>query len=606
MPHLLSDTRAKLLCIIAFGAGVILLGAYTTYAGGGGGSGGSGSGSSSRAQPGTHATTNDRALANSVARDMNSRPNSMCSGCSATVTSNRDGSVSVSVRENDRGGGGNNSSSPGTTVTTPTTCTNKNLTTIDVFFVPAGAQPVTTPARTIISGGTRPSERERRVIPASTSYTPIIVPRNELEVGVRYEPIAQIRNQASCSSNSSGFGRDHYEGANSRTDIFQLIPRAHAGGGSNATSPRRPDDYPNNVRTQAPFGSNGSFPVRARIDLGNNTTYEWVEYANSVGPLGNGQSIYLRFPSFTTTEVGNHTIQIVTDIRHSVDPGRGCYASTTPESAGWGCVRETSERDNDRSEAFTTIASTTSYRLTVDATDITVPPGESLDEIPFAVTNAGNAIIRDYRYRVTIAGGEYASTTRITSLTPGSRETVNSNGSYTVPTTPTTLPLRICARVATSTESCDDARIIVATPQCSDRNDNDSDGLNNADDPGCYTDPSNPSTYNPNDNSESDLAALPPPTIVLTARPDIVRYGDTATLEYTVTAAYPIVCTLTGGGESQSVTHTPPSTTGSFVTRPLQSTVTFTLSCSPNIIGVPSTPTAVSETVQVIPLAQET
>jgi hypothetical protein len=269
-------------------------------------------------------------------------------------------------------------------------------------------------------------------------------------------------------------------------------------------------------------------------------------------------------------------------------------------------VRETSERDNDRSEAFTTIASTTSYRLAVDVADITVAPGQSLDEIPFVVTNAGNAIVRDYRYRVTIASGEYASTTRVTSLTPGARETVRSTGSYNAPATSATVPLRVCARVATSTESCDDARIIVAIPQCSDNRDNDGDGLNNADDPGCYTDPSNPSTYNPNDNNESDFAALPPPTIVLTARPDVVRFGDTATLAYEVIAAYPIICTLTGGGESQSVTHTPPSTTGNFVTRPLQSTVTFTLSCVPNVAGVPTTPTTVSETVQVIPLAQET
>lgn len=45
-------------------------------------------------------------------------------------------------------------------------------------------------------------------------------------------------------------------------------------------------------------------------------------------------------------------------------------------------------------------------------------------------------------------------------------------------------------------------------PQCSDGTDNDGDGLVDADDPGCWTDPTDPSTYDPLDDDETD-AALP-------------------------------------------------------------------------------------------------
>jgi hypothetical protein len=101
-------------CVLLLLLTVIMsTGGSVAYAGGGGSSGGSsgggsnppGTGSTPRAQVGTVAVTPSRTLANEVARDLNSRQNSMCSGCSATVTTNRDGTVSVSVRQNDSGGG---------------------------------------------------------------------------------------------------------------------------------------------------------------------------------------------------------------------------------------------------------------------------------------------------------------------------------------------------------------------------------------------------------------------------------------------------------------------------------------------------------------------
>lgn len=99
---------------------LFLISSIPVLAGGGGGGGGgggnrggsnpSGQGNTPRAPAGTHATTPSRSVANQVAADLNSRPNSMCSGCSATVTTNRDGTVNVEVRPNDRGGNSSGSS----------------------------------------------------------------------------------------------------------------------------------------------------------------------------------------------------------------------------------------------------------------------------------------------------------------------------------------------------------------------------------------------------------------------------------------------------------------------------------------------------------------
>jgi hypothetical protein len=167
------------------------------------------------------------------------------------------------------------------------------------------------------------------------------------------------------------------------------------------------------------------------------------------------------------------------------------------------------------------------------------------------------------------------------------------------------LTLRVCAQSGTSTEACDTARLSVITPQCSDRRDNDGDTQIDAADVGCFTDPTDPSTYDPNDLYENDIAALTPPTITLTGRSTIVPYDTSATLDYTIVSAYPVNCTMTGGGESQSVAHLPPQTNGTIVTKQLQGTVTFTLACLPNLPGIVGTPTTATETIEVTPRAQE-
>lgn len=578
--------------------------------GGGGSSGGSnpsGTGTTPRAQPGTHAVTADRNLANQVARDLNSRPNSMCSGCSATVTTNRDGTVSVSVRQNDSGGNDSRGSNPGTTNPTPTTCNAQpNLQTIDIFFVPAGAQPVTTPARTFVStrNGTRPDDRVTVVVPASTSYTSIMVPRNQLEAGFSYEPIIVIRNVAACSTSAGNHGSDGDTRNFDRNPVSWLLaPVAYAGGG---TSGGQPNDYPNFVRNQLPFGSGGSFPIRARIDVGNNTTYEWEHYINAIGPVGNGRTLYLRLPAFTTTEAGTHSISIVTDIRHNIDAGRGCYASTTSASAGWGCVRETRETDNDRNESFTTTVGSTSLQLAVDVSDVIVRASSTLTEVPFVAINNGRATINEYQYRIVVGATPFAHATQTTSLAPTSRETVRGNGSFRTPTTPTSLPLTVCARVATSSEVCDTARLIVTTPQCSDARDNEPDGTQDANDPGCYDDPLDPTTYDPNDDNEGDMATTSP-SVTIEFKPVVnpVRYNTSAALAYIITGPAPMTCVVTGGGTNSTITHTPPRTTGQVATTPVTSTQQYTLRCTANV-GGGTLQFERTTTVDVLPQIQET
>ena len=81
--------------------------------GGGGGSsssgGGSSSGCNSCSNGGTYATTNSRPTANQLASNLNSNPTSMGTNMHAVVTSNSNGTVSVSIRANDSGGGGSSS-----------------------------------------------------------------------------------------------------------------------------------------------------------------------------------------------------------------------------------------------------------------------------------------------------------------------------------------------------------------------------------------------------------------------------------------------------------------------------------------------------------------
>ena len=155
-------------------------------------------------------------------------------------------------------------------------------------------------------------------------------------------------------------------------------------------------------------------------------------------------------------------------------------------------------------------------------------------------------------------------------------------------------------------------------PQCNnDRDDADpEDFLEDEEDPGCWD--SN-GKYDRTDTNEA--SAIPRPTLTLTANPTIVRYGDRATISYTIESVYDVECRLYGPGMSSEVisySYTPGEGVSVLRPRPaletgaVTGTQTFRLSCIPpegTVDGVTAATTEAAEatvTVEVVPEAQET
>jgi hypothetical protein len=154
-------------------------------------------------------------------------------------------------------------------------------------------------------------------------------------------------------------------------------------------------------------------------------------------------------------------------------------------------------------------------------------------------------------------------------------------------------------------------------PQCNnnDLDDNDpEDTLADEDDPGCWSnaDPFVPS-YNATDDNETE--AVTPPRLKLTASPNIVRYGATATINYEIESLYDVTCVLQGPGMSTTVnyTYTPGGVvskrTGLDESTAITGTQRFTITCTPpagTVDGVVNPDDAsASVMVDVIPQAQE-
>jgi hypothetical protein len=538
--------------------------------------------------------TTSKSAAQSSANGYNNFSKSVGKNYSYSVKSTYSSSKGwgYTVQQNNTSSDSDSDSYNGPNKAAPKPCHNQNLLAVDIFFVPAGTQPAAAKNTT-------------------NPYQHFIVPAQALEVGKSYEPIAQIRNNGACSLFDLLFG---YETGGNTTDQTQPryslrdligVPTAHAIGNIAGPTPQS-STYPNNIRSQLPFGTSGSFPIRVRIDFGNNGSIDWEHYLNAQGPVPRGATRYIRLPAFSSNEVGTHSIAVVTDIRHSVDAGRGCYAPSNPTSAGWGCIRETNENDNDRVESFTTSTGGPGTQLGVMVSDVTVNAGDTLTQVPFTTRNNGTTVILDYTYRVTIGGATFASTSRTTNLAPAAQELVTSTGSYTAPNNTTTLPLTVCAIHGTSTPACDTALVNVVTPECSDAQDNDSDTFQDSTDPGCFTDPLDPSTYDPDDDNEGDVATTSP-SVVIEFRPVVnpVRYDTSATLEYEITGPAPMSCQVTGGGANTAVNHTPSTTSGQVTTGPVRGTQQFTMRCTATVGGV-TVQFERTTTVDVIPLAQET
>lgn len=560
------------------------------------------------------------------------------------------------IDSNRDGGGNNNFTRPSpSTPTTPTCTQTSDLATIDILFVRAGTY----------SGSARPAAS-------------LLVSESNLQAGTAYQPIVQIRN-LNCNS-TSAFNNDN--GPKIANAIEKLLSSlsphqalASGGGGSRAVASTLSGYHIN----QLPFGTGGGFPVRLRIDFGQNGSYEYTEFLNNQGPvrgiplptirpastrpasgferdssssrnqiqpqspssgtsnsrssivlekaialvqpttvLANGGSrastprpptptpadlatIYVAFPAFTPSEIGIHSITANADVTNTQAAGRGCTSmvaaparsgfSNTIRSAAaptvspidWGCLNELtpagarSEGNNNFTKTFTVGRSQV---LVVSVADVYVRVGGTLATVPFTVLNQSTSTLPGYTYTIRINNTSVGSGTRTLTMAPGVTDSTRGAVSYTIPNSPTTVPLEVCASSAIlATTTCANARVIVTTTECSDSLDNDGDGTRDDRDNGCFSDPMDPTTYDPNDNSEGGMIDLIPPSLSLTSNKKFVRSNETVTINYSISAPYAITCVVSGGGINQTIMHTPGTTEGSVTSQELQNKQQFTLRC---------------------------
>jgi len=99
-------------------------------------------------------------------------------------------------------------------------------------------------------------------------------------------------------------------------------------------------------------------------------------------------------------------------------------------------------------------------------------------------------------------------------------------------------------------------------------------------------------------------------TVTLKASDEVIRYGSKVTLSWSVDAQYRMRCTVTGdfdAGKTVTFTTTPGHKSGSLTSSSLHNTQHFNMSCAPQAAaGVPPDIVTKSTKVEVIPLVQET
>jgi hypothetical protein len=510
-----------------------------------------------------------------------------------------------------------------------------DISAVDILFVRAGTY----------SGTARPGNN-------------IIVNRANLEVGVSYQPVVELRN-LNCNSTAAfnNTGTQHKRVAFWSVAVQNLLgaikpTEVHAGGMIGATPSRPLPPTPsalgstlsgNNVN-QLPFGSNGGFPVRLQIDYGQNGTFEYTEFLNNRGPIRgssisspNSQisvtnsTIYVPFPAVTLTEMGNHSVTVSADVTNTQAVGRGCtslvaaprsfidnllnrpLAAPLVSPIDWGCINELtpagarSEGNNVLTQTFGVGPAINNGGLRVNVADVRVRLGESLTRVPFTVQNISTSTLPGYTYTIRIGGTQVGAGNRTITLNATQTDAFSGSVTYTVPSSPITVPLEVCATSALlGVTNCANAQVIVFGTQCSDRSDNDSDGTTDTTDPGCFTDPLDPDTYDPDDNNEGDISTTSP-SVTIEFKPVVspVRYDSTAVLTYTIQGPAPMSCQVTGGGTNTNVTHSPSTTSGQVTTTPVRNTQQFTMRCTATVGG--TTLEFVRTTiVDVLPLAQET
>ncbi len=347
------------------------------------------------------------------------------------------------------------------------------------------------------------------------------------------------------------------------------------------------------------IGSNGSFPVRLRLDFGRNNNYDYTEYLGNQGPLAGNRATTVVFPAVTISAAGSHSMEGRVDAPVSEAPGQGCSPAT-------GCITESSETDNTRTETFT-VTGNNNLPLDVDVNDITVIVGSALNRVPFNVENDSDQTINRVYYSIEINNLVVGDSSQAVVMAPDQEQNINGMVSYTAPSTPTTLPLRVCAQAdPSSNPNCDTAQLRVITTQCADRADNDTDTFVDRRDVGCLTDPLDPNSYNPNDNNENDIATSTAMIrIEFGPASPLVRYNEGTNLEYTIQAPRALTCTVSGGGMNQVISYPGGAPVTNFVpSGNLQNTQSFTMKCDASIQGY-TISNERSTSVEVIPQAQE-
>ncbi len=347
------------------------------------------------------------------------------------------------------------------------------------------------------------------------------------------------------------------------------------------------------------IGSNGSFPVRLRLDFGRNNNYDYTEYLGNQGPLAGNRATTVVFPAVTISAAGSHSIEGRVDAPASEAPGQGCSPAT-------GCITESSETDNTRTETFA-VTGNNNLPLDVDVNDITVIVGSALNRVPFNVENDSDQTINRVYYSIEINNLVVGDSSQAVVMAPDQEQNINGMVSYTAPNNPTRLPLRVCAQAdPSSNPNCDTAELRVIAPACTDSADNDGDSFIDRNDVGCLTDPLDPTTYNANDNNENDIATSTAMIrIEFGPASPLVRYNEGTNLEYTIQAPQALTCTVSGGGLNRIITYPGGAAVTGFVqSGDLTNTQSFTMKCDAAIQGY-TISNERSTSVEVIPQAQE-
>ncbi len=479
-----------------------------------------------------------------------------------------------------RDSSGNGSS--GSSGSTPPPCTGIDIAVTNVRFETPGQSTAAAPSRTSqLFGGQR----------NTSLYTSVsaVTPRFDAVTGGTYVPVVTVQNIGCRPTNYTGATTP--ASGNRFTSIL----------GSRAATTAY-------FKDELPFGAAGGFPVQLSIDIGGDGSFETVEYTLNQGPLVAGRAITLRFPAVTIGRDGNYVVRAIADPTIAQAPANTCAAGTLGD---WGCVRE-SDRGTNNVRTLTVRATTPSVMLgsfIVSTAPVTTGWWTSV------ITDASTANTRDIsaltnRQEVglywtgqlvdfgTCTGNIQSQTGDSLSGFAGRRDTAGLSlwGLLRLPTdanrVDTNIPepgqderytYTIACRTSVGTTVSDSLSIIrgnpplpvdpvVSTldPACRDGIDNDADIQVDSTDPGCWDDPTDPTTYDPDRPSEAFVIGGDP---TISVDPEIVRRGEF--VQVTWNPMGNSGCAVSGGNINTPI---PASSAGSQEVQ-VDTQATFRISC---------------------------